>query len=486
MKKLVLHLTLALSLISTSYAQQKPNVLIFLIDDLRTELGCYGSKIAKTPNIDKLAKEGILFEKAYCQQAICAPSRISILTANRPENIGIYDLVTPIRKVDKNIVTMPQLFKQNGYTTVSLGKVYHHERDDKENWSILFPREGNTYADPKNKAILAQLKKDGKNTNGPAYECVDVPDETYRDARVANNAIETLHKLKNENFMMVIGYSRPHLPFNVPKKYWDMYNKKDIVVPTKEKPLGMYPSALTNWGELRGYYGIPPQGDLSDDQTKDLINGYYASVSYIDAQLGRVMNTLDELGLRKNTMIVLMSDHGWKLGEYSAWCKHTNFELDVKVPMIISRESNYKGRLVNKRSKALVENIDVFPTIAEACNLKMPPTDGKSIVPLLQNPNLKWDEGAYSVYPRGKNMGCTVTDGEWRYTEWRNADTQAVAAKELYSHKNGNAIALENFAGNNKYSKEEMKMKTLLDAQFSPKSGAFKKVVAMDKAEVDE
>ena len=466
-------------------AQQKNNVLIFLVDDLRPELGCYTNGVIKTPNIDNLAKDGVLFDKAYCQQAICAPSRISILTGMRPENVGIYDLETPLRKVHKDMLTIPQLFKQNGYKTIAVGKVYHHANDDKENWSILFPREGNTYAKPENIAIMDNQKKNGEKVKGVAFECVDVPDDTYRDAKVANNAIKTLKGIKDENFMMVVGFSRPHLPFNVPKKYWDLYDKKDIKVPSKDKPVDAFSSAMSNWGELRGYYGIPQKGDLSDDLTKELINGYYASVSFVDTQMGRVMQTLEELNLRQNTIIVLMSDHGWKLGEYGAWCKHTNFEHDVKVPLIISRETNHKGRVVNERSNALVENIDVFPTIAAACNLTMPKTDGKSLLPLLDNPKMKGDNAAYSVYPRGKNMGCTSTDGQWRYTEWRNADTQEVVGKELYNHKES-ALATTNLAGKKEYKKVEKKMKKLLDTNFHTDSGSFNKNKTIEKNVEDE
>ena len=269
MKKYILLAQITASFSLVGKAQQKTNVLIFLVDDLRTELGCYSNSMVKSPNIDKLASEGVLFEKAYTQQAICAPSRISILTGMRPESVGIYDLFTPLRKVNKEIVTIPQFFKENGYTTVSVGKVYHHGNDDQESWSTLFPREGNTYAKPENQAIMEAQKNNGEKIKGVAFECVDVPDETYRDARVADNAVKTLHELKDEKFMMVVGFSRPHLPFNVPKKYWDLYDKKDIKIPSKSKPEGMYPSALTNWGELRGYHGIPQEGDLDDDLAKE-------------------------------------------------------------------------------------------------------------------------------------------------------------------------------------------------------------------------
>ncbi|MBD0724740.1 hypothetical protein B6A10_06070 [Flavobacterium sp. L1I52] len=485
MKILYKYVVLFFGFVYSVNAQQKTNILIFLVDDLRPELGCYDNSIIKTPNIDKLAKDGVLFDKAYCQQAICAPSRISILTGMRPENVGIYDLETPLRKVHKDLLTIPQFFKQNGYKTVAVGKVYHHANDDKENWSILFPREGNTYANPENIAIMEKQKKAGQKVKAPAFECVDVPDDTYRDAKVANNAIKTLKDIKGENFMMVVGFSRPHLPFNVPKKYWDLYDKKNIVVPSRDKPANIFPTAMSNWGELRNYYGIPQKGDLSDDLSKELINGYYASVSFIDTQMGKVLQTLDELNLRQNTMIVFMSDHGWKLGEYGAWCKHTNFEHDVKVPLIISRETNYQGRKVNQRSDALVEYIDVFSTIAAACNLSLPKTDGKSLLPLLDNPKMKWDNAAYSVYPRGKNMGCTCTDGQWRYTEWRNADTQEVVGKELYNHKQS-ALATENLAGNSKYKKIEQRMKKNLDNQFPVDMGPFKKSIISKGVPEDE
>lgn len=443
------------------------NVVVFFVDDLRTDLGCYGNNVVKSPNIDALARDGVLFQNAYSQQAICAPSRISILTGLRPENVGIYDIFTPLRKVHKDMVTMPQFFKQNGYTTVSIGKVYHHSRDDEESWNIHFPKEENSWVKPENVALIDSLKKAGIKSNGPAFECTDVSDEAYKDGRAAKYAIETLRKIKDEKFLMFVGLSKPHLPFNAPKKYWDLYKKENLHVPAKVTPKGMYPNALTKWAELRNYYGIPQTGLLDDNLSRDLKHGYYACVSYIDAQMGKVMNALQELNLRENTMVVLISDHGWKLGEYGAWCKHTNFELDVRVPMIISRETNYKGRVANSKTDALVENVDVFSTLADACGLKTHPIDGVSLLPLVDNPKIEWEKEASSVYPRGRNiMGCTTTDGEWRYTEWRNSDTQEVEATELYHHKNHNIVATENFAGNPKYKMVEEQMKKRITKEF--------------------
>lgn len=443
-------------------AQERPNVVVFLVDDLRPVLGCYGNTVVKSPNIDALAKNGVKFNKAYAQQAICAPSRMSILTGKRPENIGIYSLFTPLRTVHKDMVTMPQFFKENGYTTVSLGKVYHHATDDKESWTIHFPSEPNAYVKPENIA----LTKGGKE-NGPAFENADVQDEAYKDGRVAVNAVETLKKLKDKNFMMVVGLSKPHLPFNAPKKYWDLYHKNEFVVPLKEAPTNKAKHALTTWGELRNYSGIPKDGLLDDDATKELIHGYYASVSYMDAQVGKVIQSLDDLDLRKNTIVVFMSDHGWKLGEYGAWCKHTNFELDVNVPLIISRETNIKSRKANVSSNALVENLDVFPTLIEACGLKSPEIDGKSMLALVDNPKKSLKSAAYSVYPRGKNtMGFTCTDGELRYTEWWDNKGKQLIENELYFNKQNYMKVSKNFAQSDKYQKDVERMKALLSVQF--------------------
>ena len=474
MKKLILVICVICGVLKISAQSETPNILIFYVDDLRAELGCYGSKTAITPNIDKLASEGVMFNKAYSQQAICAPSRMSTLTGLRPETLGIYSIFTPLRKVHKDVVTMPQLFKDNGYKTVSIGKVYHHSIDDKRSWTTHFPKESNSYLKPENKALMARLKAEGvKPLKGPAFEDADVADEAYKDGRAATYAIETLNEIKDDKFLMFVGLSKPHLPFNAPKKYWDLYNKDDFEVPSREKPEGMYRLALSKWGELKGYHGIPKDGDLNDDLTQTLIHGYHASVSFIDAQIGKVMQTLEDLDLRKNTMVVFMSDHGYKIGEYGAWCKHSNVEIDVRVPLIISRETGYKNRVAGKTSNALVENVDVFPTIVDVCGIEGPKSDGKSIRPVIDNPSLKWDDVATSVYPRGnKIMGCTATDGNWRYTEWRDSNTHEILAAELYEHKNS-LLSFENVSGNPKYASEEKRMKMLLETQFPKNEKPF-------------
>ncbi|WP_139956521.1 sulfatase [Flavicella sediminum] len=452
-------------------AQEQPNVVVFLVDDLRPELGCYGNQLVQSPHIDALAKDGVLFQKAYAQQAICAPSRMSILTGLKPENIGIYSIFTPLRSRHKNKVSLPQFFKSNGYTTVSVGKVYHHTTDDKASWSIHIPKESNSWVKPENLTLIDSLKKAGIKSNGPAFECVDVADEAYKDGRATKKAIETLQKIKDDKFMMFVGLTKPHLPFNAPKKYWDLYEEEDFSVPAKVAPKDMFRLSLSKWGELRNYYGIPKQGLLDDATSKKLIHGYHASISYIDAQMGKVMKALEELDLRKNTLVVLMSDHGYKLGEYGAWCKHSNFEIDVNVPLIISRETSYKKRVTNKKSNALVENVDLFPTLAEACGLTTHALDGNSILSLVDAPNKNWKKGAYSLYPRGKNiMGFTCTDGQFRYTEWWSNTDDKVIDSEFYTCKQDYKLENKNLIEETIYEKEVIRMRQLLNSQFPLKN----------------
>ena len=445
-------------------AKKQPNVLVFLIDDLRVDLGTYGSKHVISPNIDKLASEGVRFDQAYAQQAICGPSRVSIMTGLRPETTGLYTIWKNgrLRPNQPDVVSMPQLFKENGYKTVSIGKVYHSVTDDQENWSTHIKKLKNFYVDP------------AKEKQKFAYEAGDVEDDFYKDGKVATDTIETLKQLKasDDKFLMMVGFSKPHLPFNAPKKYWDMYDREQFDVPSRKKPDDMYRLALTKWGELRMYGGIPKEGDVNDELTKTLIHAYYATVSYMDAQVGRVMQALDEMDLRENTMVVFMSDHGYKLGEYGAWNKHTNMQLDARVPLIISRELTHESRKTGVSSSALVENIDVFPTVVEAAGLTLPKVDGQSLLTLLDKPDMPWDDAAYSLFTRGNTMGVTLTDGKWRYTEWRDAKTQAIKFTELYDHSSSE-VASANVSGQSQYQVLEQKLKALLHAQFPMDAPSF-------------
>jgi len=305
----------------------KRNVLFIAVDDLRPELACYGHPQILSPNLDKLAARGLLFERAYCQQAVCAPSRASLLTGTRPDTTRIYDLETPLRKAMPNVLSMPQHFKSHGYETVSLGKIYHHGTDDNGiGWSVpaWHPKGewlGRGYrAEASIKAVQERDKTNPERKGiGPAFEAADVPDNGYPDGATADKAIEELRRLKGKPFFLAVGFLKPHLPFNCPRKYWDLYRREEIKLPAnRDWPKDMPPIAGSNWGELRAYAGIPAKGNLSDAQARELIHGYYACVSYTDAQVGRVLDELGRLGLADSTAVVLWGDHGWKLGEYSA------------------------------------------------------------------------------------------------------------------------------------------------------------------------
>ena len=445
-----------------SQTEKSPNIVVFLVDDLRPDLGVYGNTQVHTPNIDQLANEGVKFNRAYAQQAICGPSRVSIMTGLRPETTGLYTIRQDgrLRPNQPDVMSMPQLFKANGYKTISIGKVYHSATDDAENWSTHIKKLDNFYAIDSNKEQRF------------AYEAGEVEDDFYKDGKVAIDAVQTLKELKNDKFLMFVGLSKPHLPFNAPKRYWDLYDSSEFAVPSRNKPEDMYRLALTNWGELRMYGGIPKEGDVDDELTKKLIHGYYASVSYMDAQVGKVMQALDEMDLRENTMVVLMSDHGYKLGEYGAWNKHTNMELDTRVPLIVSRELSHSPRVSNRTSSALVENIDIFPTLAEVAGLTMPKVDGESMLSLIDNPDQTFKPAAYSLFNRGKIMGVTVTDGQWRYTQWRDAATQEIKFTELYDHTDSE-IARVNESGKPALQTIEEKLRELLQAKFPLDAPSF-------------
>ncbi|MCM2374175.1 sulfatase [Aporhodopirellula aestuarii] len=447
------------------------NVLVFYIDDLRPELGCYGVNSIQSPSIDTLASEGVLYERAYCQQALCAPSRISMMSGQYPDHTGIVDLFTPLRKVNKTAMTLPLYFQQRGYVTASFGKVYHHLRDDKTSWSEIPEPPSEKYADPETLAAIARRVEDAKEqkldvnqtrlaAKGPPTECFVTEDEGYRDGIVANQAIASLQENKDKPFFMCVGFAKPHLPFAAPKRYWDLYEPDQFTVPSRQRPEGSPDLAFTIWGELRGYQGIPQEGELSDEMTRELMHGYAASVSFADAQVGKVMAELDRLGLRDNTIVVLWGDHGYKLGDYGLWCKHTNFELDAHVPLIISAPGHARGR----RTKALVEMIDIFPTVASMTGGEVPEScDGESLQPLLQNPNQDFKPFALTQYPRGSTMGYSMRNDRYRYTEWIQAGTKRVVARELYDHQH-TSTPDKNLAGSPDQSERISRLSVQLDA----------------------
>ncbi|MEM9676113.1 MAG: sulfatase [Bacteroidota bacterium] len=440
---------------------ERPNVLFIAVDDLRPELGCYGHSQIISPNIDRLAQEGTLFQNAYCQQAVCAPSRNSLMTGLRPDAIGIYDLYTNFRTKVPNVVTLPQHFKQNGYQAETVGKIYHTGHgnyDDTLSWSVP-------------KWLVAPVdyinSGDTVRANG-SYPTIDdqkipwlastAPDNNFIDTRTTNRALERLGALKDQPFFLAVGYVKPHLPFVAPKKYWDLYDSEDIEIPNLAEPEGMPEVALHQFGELRKYYGIPVEGALSEDQARNMIHGYYACVSHIDAEIGRLLTELDNLGLSDNTVVILWGDHGWKLGEYGSWCKHTNFELDTRVPLIVKPLSFSKA---GGQSEALVEFVDIYPSLCELAGLPLPVhLQGDSFVPQMKDPDRKGKIAALSQYPRGKDlgydrkkeiMGYSIRTQEFRYTRWQHYENpDSVVAIELYNHTSS-PVAKSNLAENPAY-----------------------------------
>ncbi|MFT6855923.1 MAG: iduronate 2-sulfatase [Cyclobacteriaceae bacterium] len=426
----------------------KMNVLFISVDDLRAELNCYGKSAMKTPNIDQLANEGLAFKRAYCQQAICMASRASILTGIRPENKKLYTCDALV-DLAPDVLTINKHFANNGYNIEAIGKTYHHQSDHiaqfGEKWSDPTNQHSpNGYvSDEAISKLQANAKFNPNKKRGPAYEMADVPDNYYIDGANTDYAISKLKKLKKQDkpFFMALGFHRPHLPFCAPKKYWDMYPVEEISLsPAPEYPTNITPYSLTNWGEMRSYFGIPKGTDqVSDELALQLRRGYYASVSYADAQLGRVMAALEKYGLKENTIIVLWGDHGYKLGDHHAWSKHTNFEIDAQVPLIIS-VPNMKTS--DKQTYSFAELVDLYPTLCDLVGIDQPEhLEGESLVPILENPSKQIKDAAYSIFPRNRTVeqktitGFSIRTEAFRYTEWIHISTGRRLTSELYDHQ---------------------------------------------------
>lgn len=425
----------------------RPNVLFIPVDDLRPAIAAFGDPHAITPNLDRLVRSGAAFTQAYCQQAVCHPSRVSLLTGVRPDTTGIYDLVTPIRDRLPDVVTLPQLFRQAGYQVYGRGKVFHGKLDDPQSWDSApaqgVPLKGTMYASPENRPAQSKVDlEDGKpKSRGPAFERADVPDNSYTDGILADEAIDLLKAFKENGrpFFLAVGFIKPHLPFNAPEKYWALYDSAKLWPP----PNRSLPEGLPSWTsqpgwEIRNAYDVPHDYDkpLGEDLEKTLRHGYYAAVSYVDAQIGRVLDALDTEGFADNTIVVLWGDHGYHAGDLGTWCKHTNFEIAVHSPLIIRAPGFSHGEKINRP----VEFLDVYPTLVDLCGLSAPPhLEGESLVPLLRDPDSGQSKGyAFSQYPRGgpktgnPMMGYSVRKGHWRYTEWLRTDNGKVTLRELY------------------------------------------------------
>ena len=422
----------------------RPNVLFIAADDLRPDLGCYGSAGAKTPQLDALARRGVLFERAYAQQAVCNPSRASVLTGRRPDTLKVWDLKTHFRETLPDVVTLPQHFKQHGYTAVDIGKIYHNESGAKPTFPFADPvswSEPPSFAEgPHWRDWVVPGDAAGPKGKGGAVQCLDVPDEAYLDGRIAAAAVSKLRVLaeNREPFFLAVGFWKPHLPFKAPKKYWDLHDRAQLSAPNPSgMPEGAPAIAGHPWNELRGYTGVPKKGPLPAAQIAELRHGYLACISFLDAQVGRVLAELDRLDLAKNTIVVFWSDHGFHLGEHDLWGKTTNYELDTRVPLIVAAPGASRA---GTRAAGLVELIDLYPTLTELAGLPAASgVEGRSLVPLLRDPRQPGKDVAISQHPHpsygaATHMGYTLRTARFRYVEWRDLTTGVVTDRELYDH----------------------------------------------------
>lgn len=396
--------------------RNRPNVLFIAIDDLRPELGCYGANHIKSPNIDKLASQGVLFSKAYCQAPHCAPSRSSLLSGVHTRNFeGI-----PMKpeELAPGKITLPATFRKAGYYTIGNGKIYHQREDDAEqSWSepsfslVNGPKENNhlTFHEKESANFILE-----KNQRGPFFEAPDVSDNTYIDGQTCDKSVKDLYRLAkiDKPFFLACGFVRPHLPFYAPKKYWDMYKREEIeLADNRYKPKNA-PDALNGSGEFGSYHDRAIEYN-STEFHKVARHGYYACVSYVDALVGRLLSTLDELGMRENTIVVLWGDHGWNLGEHNYWSKHNLLYTSKNAPLIISAPDFKQG----VKTEGVVELLDIYPTLCQLAGIPFPEQlEGTSMLPQLQNPEQDVKRAAYT---RWRN-GVSVTTPDFTYTEWDN------------------------------------------------------------------
>ena len=437
------------------------NVLFVTVDDLRNDLGCYGHKVVRSPNIDRLAARGVRFDRAYCQYPVCNPSRTSFMTGLRPDSTRILDNGTHFRTTIPDVVTLPQLFRQNGYVAASLGKVYHRgltmedergEMDDPKSWDKA------TYF----QATKLGLTGEGRNLTGGKIDwcrwlAAEGADEDQPDGQVARAAVELLEQNKDKPFFLAVGFHKPHDPFHAPKKYFDLY-PPDAVTPPAADPADVkdLPLAIAG-GPLKKAFD-----KFTDRDKREFMRAYYAGTSFIDAQLGKVLDALDRLGLADKTVVVLLGDHGYHLGERGWWNKSTLFEHSARAPLVVcDPRAKAKGAATSR----LVEFLDLYPTMADVCGLT-PPTklEGTSFRPLLSDPNKAWKPAAYTQVQRGKNAGRSVRTGRWRYTEWDGG----VSGVELYDHENVPG-EYRNLAGEPAEKETLAHLKTLLNALQSPR-----------------
>mgnify|MGYP000277118508 CR=1 FL=1 len=454
MKKIEILIWVVGLMASTAMAQEKapPNVLFIAIDDLRPELGCYGDTVVKSPNIDLLASQGVLFDRAYCQVAVCGASRASMMTGILPTKTRFVNYLAKVDKDTPGAITMAQVFKEAGYTTLANGKIFHTSSDTAErSWSRPVKSPGISHTASLDPAS-AEVKS--KNGHGLFYECVDAPDNAYGDGVVAEHTIADLQKLKEsgEPFFLACGFIRPHLPFYAPKQYWDLYDEATIPLASNPYRPRNAPKSLRGSGEFKGY-GLGDFKVGSDAFQRKMRHGYFASTSYVDKLTGDVLNELERLGLADNTIVVVWGDHGWHLGEHTFWGKHNTMHNALRVPLIVKAPGKFEGG----KSNALIQSVDIFPTLCSLARLDVPESvQGTSFEAVLDDPTSSINESAYA---RFKGADAVVTD-RFNYTRYENGEEMLF---DLQKDPKEN----QNVANNPEYSKALKGMQSLLKQQIA-------------------
>jgi len=425
------------------------NVLFIAADDLRPQLGCYGDPLAKSPHIDRLAARGTVFTRAYCQQALCSPSRISLLSGRYPSTTRIFTIGPALRGTMPDVVTLPQHFKNHGYHARSLGKIYHVGIDDPPSWSVPSWQPQKPRYGPEGEAAVRRRREELKASGrplpakgkdnpfyaGPAFEAPEVGDEDLADGDLGREAVRVLEERagKPEPFFLGVGFLNPHVPWVAPRRYWDLYDPARIRLPDNPDPPRDAPDFAARSGDDFYWYGnVPRDRRITPEFGRRCLHGYLAAVSYVDAQVGRLLDALDRLGLREKTVVVLWGDHGYYMGEHGWWGgKHNNYEGATRAPLIVAVPG---ARHPGSKCGALVEFVDLYPSLAEICGLPAPPgVEGRSFAPLLEDPSGNFKDVAFSWYPKGGYLGVAMRTDRWRFVEWRKAG--AAPVHELYDHR---------------------------------------------------
>ena len=447
-----------LGVADSTFAQtsRRPNVLLIMADDLNNDLGTYGHPIVKTPNLDRLAARGVRFDRAYTQFPLCSPSRVSLLTGLRPDTTRVHDLTTDFRKNLPDVMTLPQLFKRNGYVAARVGKIYHYGNpgqigtsglDDPASWDEVVNPRG---VDKDEETSLINFTPTRGLGSALAYYSSPAPDEAHTDGKVALETIALLEKHRNRPFFISAGFYRPHCPFIAPARYFDLYPLDRIAAPAASQSSAVPAPA---------WFTSPPHWGIDELARRETIRAYYASISFLDANVGRLLDAVDRLGLANSTIVVFVSDHGYHLGEQGQWMKQTLFERSARAPLIVAGPGvSAAGRATSR----IVELLDIYPTLAALAGLGPPPgLHGRSLVPLLRNPSAKWDRPAITQVRRGPAasafFGYSVRTEKWRYTEWDGGKR----GLELYDEV-GDPNELTNLASEPRHQKVIRDMQRLL------------------------